>query len=118
MTILDHVVVALIVQTWIGRLTGNWWTGAALASAYFIGREFSQADFRWIEAHGHALRANMPWWAPFDLRVWSKLDQWADWAGPLVAICSLAGVSAIAGDLSIPIRYNGMKASALRVMSK
>lgn len=87
---LEHALLALAVQAIVARLTGNWWTGAALASAYFIGREAAQAEYRWIEQFGHGLRANMPWWGPFDLRVWPKLDQWIDWIGPLVSTCSLA----------------------------
>jgi hypothetical protein len=86
----EHVLVALTVQTLVGRITGNWWAGAALASAYFIGRELAQAEYRWIERFGEGLRTNMPWWGPFDRRVWTTLDQWVDWLGPLVATCSLA----------------------------
>ena len=90
MTYFEHAIAALVVQAIVGRLTGNWWAGAALASAYFIGRELTQAEYRWIEVYGHGLRANMPWWGPFDLRVWPKLDQWVDWMAPLLATCSVA----------------------------
>lgn len=90
MIYVEHIILALAVQVLVGRLTGNWWAGAALGSAYFLGREVAQAEYRWIELYGHGLRANMPWWAPFDLRVWPKLDQWIDWIGPVVATCALA----------------------------
>lgn len=90
MIYLEHTLFALALQAAIGLLTRNWWAGAALASAYFIGREFAQAEYRWIELYGHGLRANMPWWDPFDLRVWPKLDQWIDWIGPLVATSGVA----------------------------
>lgn len=53
-------------------------------------RMLTQAEYRWIELYGHGLRANMPWWAPFDLRVWPRLDQWIDWIGPVVATCAVA----------------------------
>lgn len=90
MNFIEHIILALVVQALVGRHTGNWWAGAALASAYFLGREVAQAEYRWIELYGHGLRANMPWWAPFDLRVWRRLDQWIDWIGPVVATCALA----------------------------
>lgn len=90
MNYVEHALLALAVQALVGRLTGNWWAGAALASAYFIGREAAQAEYRWIEHFGHGLRANMPWWGPFDLRVWTQPDQWIDWIGPLVATCTMA----------------------------
>lgn len=88
---LEHALVALAVQSIVVLLTGRWWTGAALASGYFIGREIAQAEYRWIEIYGAGLRANMPWWAPFDSRVWPKLDQYVDWLGPVLATCGLAG---------------------------
>jgi len=90
MTYLEHIVAALVIQAMVGRLTGNWWAGAALGSAYFLGREVAQAEYRWIEEFGQGLRANMPWWGPFDLRVWPKLDQWVDWIGPIGATGAVA----------------------------
>ena len=90
MMYLEHALVALAMQTVIGLTTGRWWTGAALASGYFVGREISQAEYRWIELYGAGLRANMPWWAAFDARVWTKLDQVVDWLGPVLATCGLA----------------------------
>jgi hypothetical protein len=93
MEYLAHALVAIAVQSIIGLLTGRWWTGAALASGYFLGREVAQAEYRWIEWFGHGLRANMPWWGPFDMRAWPKADQWIDWMGPLTATCALARYS-------------------------
>lgn len=90
MTYLHHIILALILQAIVGVITRNWWAGAAVASAYFIGREFAQAEYRWIEHFGAGRRVNMPWWGPFDLRVWPKFDQWIDWIGPLIATWSVA----------------------------
>ena len=85
MNFLPHIIMALAAQAAIGLLTQRWWAGAAVASVYFIGREIAQAEYRWIEQFGDGLRANMPWWAPLDLRVWAKADAWLDWIGPVVA---------------------------------
>lgn len=90
MNLIEHALVALAIQAVIGLLTRNWWAGAALASGYFIGREIGQAEYRWIEQFGHGLRANLPWSGAFDLRVWPKPDQWADWLGPLVSTTAMA----------------------------
>ncbi|WP_443025359.1 hypothetical protein [Sphingomonas sp. RB3P16] len=87
---MEHALFALAIQIAIGLLTRNWWAGAILASGYFIGREVAQAEYRWIEQFGHGLRAKLPWWGAFDARVWPKLDQWADWIGPLVVTLPLA----------------------------
>jgi hypothetical protein len=90
MSLLEHTLAALAIQGLFRFLTGNWWSGAVAASAYFLGREVAQAEYRWIEVYGHGLRANMPWWAPMDLRVWPKLDQWVDWMGPIAATSAVA----------------------------
>jgi len=92
MSLTDHTIAALAAQAIVGRLTRNWWTGAALSSAYFVGREIAQAEYRWIERFGGGLRANMPWWGPLDVRVWPKLDQWVDWIGPVVVTCLTAWI--------------------------
>lgn len=87
---LGHPLGALLLQALVGFATGNWWAGAALGAALFIGREITQAEYRWIETYGQGRRANMPWWGAFDLRVWTKADQWLDWIAPVVAVVALA----------------------------
>ena len=81
-----HIIAALAAQVLIGVLTGNWWAGACFGAAFFVGREITQAEYRWIENFGQGRRANMPWWGPFDRRVWTKVDQWLDWVGPVLAV--------------------------------
>jgi hypothetical protein len=83
--LVEHALVALVIQALIGITIGRWWVGAALTSGYFIGREVAQAEYRWIEQFGRGLRANMPWDAVFDPRVWQTADQTADWLGPVLA---------------------------------
>jgi hypothetical protein len=90
MELIEHALVALAIQVAVGLTTRNWWAGAALACGYFIGREVAQAEYRWIEQFGAGRRANMPWWGVFDLRVWPKADQWADWIGPIVVTVPVA----------------------------
>ena len=92
MELFEHALVALIVQVAVGLTTRNWWAGALLACGYFIGRELAQAEYRWIEQFGAGLRANAPWWAAFDSRVWTRADQFADVIGPIVATGALAMV--------------------------
>ena len=82
---IEHSIAAIAIQAVVGRVSRNWWLGAALASGYFIGREIAQAEYCWIEQFGDGLRANMPWWGALDLRVWPRLDQWADILGPVAA---------------------------------
>ncbi len=86
----EHALVAALVQTIIGLLTGKWWAGGALPLGYFVGRELAQAEYRWIEQVGTGLRADMPWHAAFDPRVWQSADQIADWFGPLIVTTAIA----------------------------
>lgn len=93
LSLFEHAIVAAFVQLLIGLLTGKWWAGGALASGYFIGREVAQAEYRWIEQFGTGLRADMPWHAVFDPRVWQTPDQTADWLGPILATTVIALVA-------------------------
>lgn len=97
MDVFSHALAALLVQTLTALLlryrlgaAAAWWIGAWIACAYFLGREVAQAEYRWIEAFGGGLRANMAWWAVFDIRIWPEPGQWADWLGPLLATFALA----------------------------
>lgn len=89
MTLLDHALATLCLQVIIGLTTRNWWLGAVIACSYFTGREFAQAEYRWIEQFGEGLRANAPWWAAVDPQVWTSADQYADVLGPIFAGGSL-----------------------------
>jgi hypothetical protein len=45
--------------------------GAVLSSAFFAGREYAQAEYKWIERYGDGKRANMKWWNALEPRVWN-----------------------------------------------
>ena len=79
-TPLIHVAVALAAYYAFGLDAG------LLACVWWIGREHTQAEYRWIESYGRGLRANMPWWGGFDPRVWNKLDPWLDMMLPALAV--------------------------------
>lgn len=85
----EHALCTAAIQLLVGWLSGNWWAGGALASSYFIGREVAQAEYRWIEQFGSGLRADMPWHAVFDPRVWQTADQIADWLGPVIVTLAI-----------------------------
>jgi hypothetical protein len=85
-----HVALALATQWLVDRLTGSRAAGACAAIAWAVAREVTQAEYRWIERFGDGLRANMPWWGGFDLRVWSRMDPWLDWLLPSVAVIAVA----------------------------
>ena len=90
---IDHIVVAILIQLLVRIISGSWVAGAAAASAWFISREISQAEYRWIEEFGAGLRANMPWWGRFDARVWQHADPWLDWIVPSVVTSIIAFVA-------------------------
>lgn len=84
LTPLEHAGATVGTQLLVGVCTGNWWIGGLLGCCWFIAREHTQAEYRWIERFGQGLRTNMPWWGGFDPKAWT----WAsvlDAAGPIVA---------------------------------
>ena len=87
---IGHIVLAAAIQLLVRLPTRSWAAGAAAASAWFISREITQAEYRWIERFGGGLRANMPWWGGLDLRVWQHLDPWLDWIAPSLVVVAIA----------------------------
>lgn len=88
LTPLEHAAATVSAQLIVGACMGNWWLGGVLACCWFIAREHTQAEYRWIERFGQGLRANMPGWGGFDPRAWT----WAsvlDWAAPMLACAAL-----------------------------
>lgn len=60
--------------------------GASIATAFFLGREHAQAEYRWIEHYGDGRRANMKWHNAFESRVWN-IHSWF-WNLTLPAVVS------------------------------
>jgi len=79
-----HALAAVTIQCLFGLKLGRWGIGGALGSLWFIAREQTQAEYRWIALFGHGKRANMPWWGGFDWQVWNMASL-LDWLGPAVA---------------------------------
>ncbi|HEX6409280.1 MAG TPA: hypothetical protein VFZ88_01670 [Sphingomicrobium sp.] len=87
---IQHIAVAILMQFAIAAALRSWAAGAAVASAWALSREITQAEYRWIEQFGSGLRANMPWWGGFDPAVWQRLDPWLDWMIPSLAVVTIA----------------------------
>lgn len=87
---LTHLAIALLIQSSVKKLLRtSWLAGAAAAASWAISREIAQAEYRWIEWYGERLRENMPWWGPFDPRVWHA-DALVDWLAPTLMVGALA----------------------------
>ena len=89
-----HIFLALSIQAGLFAILRSWSAGAAVACAWAISREITQAEYRWIEQFGHGRRVNMPWWGGLDPKVWQNADPWLDWIIPcavVIAVAMLAG---------------------------
>lgn len=86
---LAHPLIALAIQSVIAIVTGNWWTGAAAGSAYFIGREYAQAEYRNIEHNYGGQRKNMPYFGGLEPRAWT-LKGLTDFLYPSAAVVAVA----------------------------
>ena len=67
----EHAGFAALMQLVIGLVTGDWFAGACFGSAFYIGREITQAEYRVIEQFYDGKRANMPWYGGFEPRAWA-----------------------------------------------
>ena len=83
---IQRVALAIPTQVAIAVALRSWAAGAAIASAWAISREITQAEYRLIEQFGSGLRANMPWWGGLDPAVGQRLDPWLDWMVPSLVI--------------------------------
>lgn len=94
-TPLIHAAVSVAIQIAVGFASGDWLSGGIAACIWFIAREHTQAEYRWIEKFGNGLRANMPQWGGFDYRVWNAASA-LDFIAPIIAC---AGIYYIQGQL-------------------
>lgn len=91
-----HSVLAVIIQCGVGLAFGLWGAGGALGCMWFIAREHTQAEYRWIAHFGAGKRANMPWWGGFDRRAWN-LPSLLDWLVPVLACTAVYIFSSSSG---------------------
>lgn len=89
---LYHAGAALFIQALFGYHLGHWGYGGLVGCIWFIAREQTQAEYRWIALLGEGRRINMPWWGGFDPRVWD-LGSILDFMVPM-ALCTLVFVAA------------------------
>lgn len=92
LTPLSHAAVAVIIQFVFGMAMDIWGAGGAVGCIWFIAREHTQAEYRWIAQFGAGKRANMPWWGGFDWRAWN-LPSLLDWIVPVLACAVVYFVS-------------------------
>ena len=90
----SHPALVILLQVIIGLLTGNWLIGGLFLVGFYIGREITQAEYRWIERFGLGRRSNMPWWGGFDPKVWNW-DSESDFLLPVLACLLVFGISVL-----------------------
>jgi hypothetical protein len=92
----EHSAYALLFMAIIGLLTNNWLAGACFGSAFFVGREYAQAEYRVIQKFYDGKRANMPWYGGFEPRGWD-MKSMLDWILPTVLTMTIALLSSFWG---------------------
>lgn len=68
----------------------NPWLAWLAMATLWAGREWTQAEYRWIEHRGNGTRANMPWWGGFDPRAWDFKSAGLDMVAPAVVSAGVA----------------------------
>lgn len=71
----------------MGLLFGAWSQTAYLMMGLYIGREITQAEYRWIFEYGERKRANLPLLGWADSRVWNRKSL-IDFLAPIL-VCAL-----------------------------
>ena len=87
-----HALLAIAFQVPLGLATGYWRMAALASSSFFVGREITQAEYRWIAQLGSGKRANMPWWGGLDPAAWTSKSV-LDVALPVVATAVVATIA-------------------------
>ena len=88
---LFHAFAAVAVPRIFGLILGAWRIGAVPGCLWFIAREQTQAEYRWIAKFGDGHRDNMPWWGGFAIRAWD-VPSLLDMLVPVV-VCALVYVA-------------------------
>jgi hypothetical protein len=86
---LEHLLITICLQAFIGGLTGNWWAGAAVCAALWIGREQAQAEYRWIAQHGGD-RNLLRWWNALEPSAWNFHNAFWNLALPIAWVIGAA----------------------------
>jgi hypothetical protein len=76
--------ISIVVAATIGYFFGYVDLGAVLMMVFFVGRELTQAEYKWIQRYGQGKRRNMPWWGSLDYRVWDTHSFWWNTTLPLI----------------------------------
>lgn len=87
---LVHVFFAVIFQSMVGFLTGDWILGALGAVMFYLGREHAQHEYKiagYIRT-GRSIKDLKPW-EGFDMFNWGS-DSTLDWLAPALATMLLA----------------------------
>ena len=67
-----------------------------MPAVWYMGREYSQAEYRYIEAYCYRKRENMPWYAPFLACSWTVKGM-LDWILPLLVSVAAMGLMRLFG---------------------
>ena len=62
---------------------------SVIISAFYVGREHAQAEYRTIYTNYGRKRANAPWWCGFELRAWD-VKSILDWMVPVIVAIGVA----------------------------
>lgn len=88
---LVHAMMAVVLQCVLGLTLGMWCSGGVMGCLWFLAREHSQAEYRWIAQFGKGRRDNMPWWGGFDWRAWDMASL-LDWLVPVLSCAAIFAV--------------------------
>lgn len=84
-----HAGFALAIQLVVYLLGFGLIAGAFAGAFYFIGREYAQAEYRYIQKFAGGKRSNMPYFGGFSPKAW-ELDALLDFIIPTITVTLIA----------------------------
>jgi hypothetical protein len=86
---LEHTLISLVLQIILFFVFSSWWIGAVLVSGIFIGREYAQAEYRWITQYSKGLRENIRWYDHLDPAVWNFYNSFWNMVLPIICVFAM-----------------------------
>lgn len=83
----------VIIASGIGFYFGNAFLGGLTMTIFYVGRELTQAEYKWIKKYGQGKRKNMPWYGALYPSVWDTHSFWWNLTLPIIIVLVLGAVT-------------------------
>jgi hypothetical protein len=83
----------VIIASCGGFYFGNAFLGGLAMFIFYLGRELTQAEYKWIQTYGQGKRKNMPWYGALYPSVWDTHSFWWNLTLPSIIVLVIGAVT-------------------------